>query len=139
MSGWPEPYIYIRCIYGVVGRAITEYTVIYGVYIRFWPTLYICTWFLCCRLRYLLSKWLLFLIYRGARSVYRKYNYMYYTVRYIRRIIQKWIGIICRIPYSGIYKYTYLISNCTPQTQVRLPAGSHFCSLGSNFLCDSYN
>jgi hypothetical protein len=33
--------IYIRCIYGVFGREITKYTVVYGVYIRFWPTLYI--------------------------------------------------------------------------------------------------
>jgi hypothetical protein len=32
--------IYIRCIYGVFGREITRYTVIYGVYIRFWHTLY---------------------------------------------------------------------------------------------------
>jgi hypothetical protein len=66
--GWPEPYIctvylvislsnilyinllyvglaktiYIRCIYGNFGREITKYTVIYGVYIRFWPTLVIC-------------------------------------------------------------------------------------------------
>jgi len=31
--------IYIRCIYGVFGREITKYTVIYGVHIRFWPTL----------------------------------------------------------------------------------------------------
>jgi len=31
--------IYIRCVYGVFGREITTYTVIYGVYIRFWPTL----------------------------------------------------------------------------------------------------
>jgi len=31
--------IYIRCIYGVIGREITKYTVIYGAYIRFWPTL----------------------------------------------------------------------------------------------------
>jgi len=31
--------IYIRCIYGNVGREITNYTVIYGAYIRFWPTL----------------------------------------------------------------------------------------------------
>ena len=30
---------YIRCIYGIYGREITEYTVIYGVYLRFWPTL----------------------------------------------------------------------------------------------------
>jgi len=31
--------IYIRCIYSFFGREITKYTVIYGVYIRFWPTL----------------------------------------------------------------------------------------------------
>ena len=31
--------IFIRCIYGNFGREITKYTVIYGVYIRFWPTL----------------------------------------------------------------------------------------------------
>ena len=30
---------YIRCIYGILGREITKYTVIYGVYIRSWPTL----------------------------------------------------------------------------------------------------
>jgi len=30
--------IYIRCIYGILGRETTKYTVIYGVYIRFWPT-----------------------------------------------------------------------------------------------------
>jgi hypothetical protein len=31
--------IYIRYIYGIFGRKTTKYTVIYGVYIRFWPTL----------------------------------------------------------------------------------------------------
>jgi len=31
--------LYIRCIYGIFGRETTEYTVMYGVYIRFWPTL----------------------------------------------------------------------------------------------------
>jgi hypothetical protein len=31
--------IYIRYIHGKFGRKITKYTVIYGVYIRFWPTL----------------------------------------------------------------------------------------------------
>jgi len=37
--------IYIRCICGIFGREITKYTVIYGVYIRLWPTLYIrCTY-----------------------------------------------------------------------------------------------
>jgi hypothetical protein len=32
--------IYIRCVYGIFGRKITKYTVIYGVYIQFWPTLH---------------------------------------------------------------------------------------------------
>ena len=32
--------IYIRCIYGIFCREFTKYTVIYGVYIRFWPTLF---------------------------------------------------------------------------------------------------
>jgi len=31
--------IYIRCIYGIFSREIIKYTVKYGVYIRFWPTL----------------------------------------------------------------------------------------------------
>jgi hypothetical protein len=30
---------YIRCLYGIFGREITKCTDIYGVYIRFWPTL----------------------------------------------------------------------------------------------------
>ena len=35
--------IYKRCIYGIFGRKITEYTVTYGVYyIRLWPTLCMC-------------------------------------------------------------------------------------------------
>ena len=33
--------IYIRCLYGIFGRETTKYTVIYGVYIRFWPTLFL--------------------------------------------------------------------------------------------------
>jgi len=33
--------IFIRCIYGIFGREITKYTVIYSVYIGFWPTLLI--------------------------------------------------------------------------------------------------
>jgi hypothetical protein len=43
---WPEPYIYMvytlysnTAIQGIIGREITEYTVIYGVYMRFWPIL----------------------------------------------------------------------------------------------------
>jgi hypothetical protein len=31
--------MYIRCVYGIFGREFTIHTVIYGVYIRFWPTL----------------------------------------------------------------------------------------------------
>ena len=31
--------IYTRCIHGIFGREFTKYTVIYSVYIRFWPTL----------------------------------------------------------------------------------------------------
>jgi hypothetical protein len=37
-----QNHIYIRCIYGILGREIKKYTVIYGVYIRFWPTLPVC-------------------------------------------------------------------------------------------------
>ena len=33
--------IYIRCVYGIIGREITKHTVMYGVYIRFWPTLHL--------------------------------------------------------------------------------------------------
>jgi hypothetical protein len=32
-------HIYTVYIYGIFGREITKYTVIYGVYMRFWPTL----------------------------------------------------------------------------------------------------
>ena len=35
--------IHVRCIYGILGREFIKYTVIYGVYIRFWPTLDICS------------------------------------------------------------------------------------------------
>ena len=31
--------LHIRCLYSMFGREITKHTVIYGVYIRFWPTL----------------------------------------------------------------------------------------------------
>ena len=62
MYAWPEPYvntlydcicvglartIYIQCMYGIFGREITKCTVIYGVCIQFWPTLYI--WCYKCR------------------------------------------------------------------------------------------
>jgi len=55
--------IYVRCIYGIFCRKITNYTVIYGVYIRFWHTLRFCNTYIavpsyicaaaltCCRLR----------------------------------------------------------------------------------------
>ena len=42
--------IYIRCIYGIFGRKTTKY-VIYGVYIRFWPTLLILLFVLLCVLQ----------------------------------------------------------------------------------------
>jgi hypothetical protein len=34
-----QNHLYIRCIYGIFGWDIIKYTVIYGVYIQFWPTL----------------------------------------------------------------------------------------------------
>ena len=33
--------IRVRCIYSIVGRDITKYTVMYGIYIRFWLALLI--------------------------------------------------------------------------------------------------
>jgi len=39
--------IYNRCIYGIFGRKITKITVIYDVYIRFWPTLHFFHFFSC--------------------------------------------------------------------------------------------
>ena len=38
-----QNHTYIRCIYGIFGREITKYTVIYGVYIQYWPNLRIYT------------------------------------------------------------------------------------------------
>jgi len=35
-----EIYGHIRCIHGIFGRKIMKCTVIYGVYIQFWPTLH---------------------------------------------------------------------------------------------------
>jgi len=40
-----QNHIYTVYIYGIFGREITKYTVIYGVHIRFWPTLRMCTFF----------------------------------------------------------------------------------------------
>jgi hypothetical protein len=40
--------IYIRCTYGDFDREITKYTLIYGVYIRFWPTLQMCVCVCAC-------------------------------------------------------------------------------------------
>ena len=37
-----QNHIYIRCIYGIFGREITKYTVIYGVHVRFYQTLDMC-------------------------------------------------------------------------------------------------
>jgi len=33
--------VYTTSIHGIFGREITKYTVIYGAFIRFWPTLLI--------------------------------------------------------------------------------------------------
>ena len=50
---WPyicrvgQNHIYPRCVYGIFGWEFTKYTVIYGVYIRFWPTLYF--WLFPCQ------------------------------------------------------------------------------------------
>jgi hypothetical protein len=35
--------IYTQCMYGIFGREITKYTVMYGVYVRFWPPIHMCT------------------------------------------------------------------------------------------------
>jgi hypothetical protein len=48
----------MRCIYGIYGRGITEYTAIYGVYIRFWPTLHICIYIIFTVIRVLSTDWL---------------------------------------------------------------------------------
>ena len=34
--------MYIQCVYGKLGREITKYAVMYGVYVPFWPTLCVC-------------------------------------------------------------------------------------------------
>ena len=38
---------HIQCIYVISGREITKYTVIHGVHIRFWPTLFLSHAHLC--------------------------------------------------------------------------------------------
>jgi hypothetical protein len=38
-NGISTSTIYIWCVYGVFGRKITKYMVMYGAYIRFRPTL----------------------------------------------------------------------------------------------------
>jgi hypothetical protein len=35
-------YTYVRCTYVILSREITIHKVIYGVHIRFWPTLPMC-------------------------------------------------------------------------------------------------
>jgi len=37
-----QDQIFIRCTYGIFGMEITKGTVIYGAYIRYWPTLMFC-------------------------------------------------------------------------------------------------
>jgi len=72
--------IYIRCIYGTFGREITKYTVIYGVYIQFWPTL--CMSFgpfhtVCTRMQPLCNAILLGL----ARTIYIRCRVVQFEVR----------------------------------------------------------
>jgi len=63
--------VYIRfwpnlCIYGVFGREITTYTAIYGVSIRFWPTLFlIYVWSHMCP--WCIKNWLLKICRLGDR------------------------------------------------------------------------
>jgi len=38
-----QNHIYIWCVYGIYGREFTKYTVIYGAFIRYWPTLLVNT------------------------------------------------------------------------------------------------
>ena len=33
-------YIYTVYLYGIFGKEIAKYMVIYGVYVQFWPTLF---------------------------------------------------------------------------------------------------
>ena len=41
--------IRIQCIYGIFGRDVIKYTVIYGVYLRFWPNLLTYNYIYTCR------------------------------------------------------------------------------------------
>ena len=43
-QGNHQMYGHIRCILGISGREITKFTVIYGAYMRIWPTLPISFW-----------------------------------------------------------------------------------------------
>ena len=55
-----QNHIYIRCVYGIFGREFTIYTVIYGVYIRFWPTLSMCMCVrICVGMRILIERYYL--------------------------------------------------------------------------------
>ena len=58
--------IYIRCIYAIFGGEITKYTVIYGVYIRFWPTLRISDEISACNIKYH--------VYTRRRNPWRRRN-----------------------------------------------------------------
>ena len=61
--------IYIRCIYGNFGREITKYMVIYGVYIRFWPTLGIYNTFIASPIGvwcFRVCEWHLYTIYKNT-------------------------------------------------------------------------
>jgi len=82
-------YIYKRIIYSIFGREIIKYTVIYGVYIQFWPTLCIhriCIWFrstLTIRLSW------------GLHSMM-----CVWPIWYLSLWIQLWLAETCQQPIS---------------------------------------
>ena len=57
-----QNHIHTRCIYGIFGREIAKHTVIYGVFIRFWPTLFMVRTCIIVTMRVVMSA-LLFLPY----------------------------------------------------------------------------
>jgi len=69
-------YTYTRCTYSNFGREIIIHTVIYGVYIRFWPTL----------------------LFNGYRKWY-EYGYEEYNMRRkVRKQVTKGIKKILSVP-----------------------------------------
>ena len=67
--------IYVRCIYGNIGRKITKDTVVYGVYIRFWPTLLLCSHLNCLYLGLakVVYKYVFTVFWQGNHQMYGTY------------------------------------------------------------------